>query len=139
MEAESGRPRTCSPHEWPRLPSIGCCAERLQHDESCVPGPRCSPRNRVLSRPGSGDYRGSLRPRSRNEHRTPETKHIMLKPLRRFVPPLLRENVVFRRFWLAQTISLFGDQISLIASWAAIFSAASAAGAADSVSGAALL
>ena len=35
--------------------------------------------------------------------------------LRRFVPPLLRENVVFRRFWLAQTISLFGDQISLIA------------------------
>jgi MFS family permease len=35
--------------------------------------------------------------------------------LRRFVPPLLRENLVFRRFWLAQTISLFGDQISLIA------------------------
>jgi MFS family permease len=35
--------------------------------------------------------------------------------LRRFVPPLLRENVVFRRFWLAQTISLMGDQISLIA------------------------
>jgi hypothetical protein len=34
--------------------------------------------------------------------------------LRRFVPPLLRENLVFRRFWLAQTISLFGDQISLI-------------------------
>ena len=32
-----------------------------------------------------------------------------------FVPPLLRENLVFRRFWLAQTISLFGDQISLIA------------------------
>jgi MFS family permease len=35
--------------------------------------------------------------------------------LRRFVPPLLRENVVFRRFWFAQTISLMGDQISLIA------------------------
>jgi MFS family permease len=35
--------------------------------------------------------------------------------LRRLVPPLLRENVVFRRFWLGQTISLFGDQISLIA------------------------
>jgi len=35
--------------------------------------------------------------------------------LRPFFPPLLRENLVFRRFWLAQTISLFGDQISLIA------------------------
>ena len=35
--------------------------------------------------------------------------------MRRHVPALLRENVVFRRFWLAQTISLFGDQISLIA------------------------
>ena len=35
--------------------------------------------------------------------------------MRRYIPPLLRENVVFRRFWLAQTISLFGDQISLIA------------------------
>jgi len=31
------------------------------------------------------------------------------------VPPLLRENAVFRRFWLGQSISLFGDQISLIA------------------------
>ena len=35
--------------------------------------------------------------------------------MRRFIPPLLRENIVFRRFWFAQTISLFGDQISLIA------------------------
>jgi MFS family permease len=35
--------------------------------------------------------------------------------LRRYIPPLLRENVTFRRFWLAQTISLFGDQITLIA------------------------
>jgi MFS family permease len=35
--------------------------------------------------------------------------------LRRFVAPLLRENAVFRRFWLGQTISLFGDQVSLIA------------------------
>ena len=35
--------------------------------------------------------------------------------MRRFVPPLLRENVVFRRFWFAQTISLAGDQITLIA------------------------
>ena len=33
----------------------------------------------------------------------------------RLVPPLLRENLVFRRFWLGQTISLFGDQISMIA------------------------
>jgi MFS family permease len=35
--------------------------------------------------------------------------------VRRLVPPLLRENVVFRRFWLGQTISLLGDQVSLIA------------------------
>jgi MFS family permease len=35
--------------------------------------------------------------------------------LRRYIPPLLRENEVFRRFWLGQTISLFGDQIALIA------------------------
>jgi MFS family permease len=33
----------------------------------------------------------------------------------RLVPPLLRGNLVFRRFWLGQTISLFGDQITLIA------------------------
>ena len=31
------------------------------------------------------------------------------------VPPLLRGNLVFRRFWLGQTISLFGDQITMIA------------------------
>ena len=31
------------------------------------------------------------------------------------VPSLLRENPQFRRFWLGQTISLVGDQISLIA------------------------
>jgi MFS family permease len=35
--------------------------------------------------------------------------------LRRLLPALLRENVVFRRFWTGQTISLFGDQVSLIA------------------------
>jgi MFS family permease len=35
--------------------------------------------------------------------------------LRRIVPPLLRENAIFRRFWFGETISLFGDQISLIA------------------------
>jgi MFS family permease len=33
----------------------------------------------------------------------------------RLVPQLLRENVVFRRFWLGQTISLFGDQVTMIA------------------------
>jgi MFS family permease len=32
-----------------------------------------------------------------------------------FVPPLLREDPRFRRFWLGQTISLVGDQVSLIA------------------------
>lgn len=34
--------------------------------------------------------------------------------LARFVPPLLRETE-FRRFWLGQTISVFGDQITLLA------------------------
>jgi len=33
----------------------------------------------------------------------------------RLVPQLLRENLVFRRFWLGQTISLFGDQITMLA------------------------
>ncbi|MEK6275452.1 MAG: MFS transporter [Actinomycetota bacterium] len=33
----------------------------------------------------------------------------------RLVPKLLQENLVFRRFWLGQTISLFGDQITMIA------------------------
>ena len=32
----------------------------------------------------------------------------------RFVPPLLRETE-FRRFWIGQTISVFGDQITLLA------------------------
>jgi MFS family permease len=31
------------------------------------------------------------------------------------VPPLLRESTRFRRFWLGQTVSLLGDQVSLIA------------------------
>jgi hypothetical protein len=40
-----------------------------------------APRYRVLTRPGSCDYRGSLRPRSRNEHRTPATSNIAPNPL----------------------------------------------------------
>ena len=35
--------------------------------------------------------------------------------MRRLVPRLLQGNLVFRRFWLGQTISLFGDQITMIA------------------------
>jgi MFS family permease len=35
--------------------------------------------------------------------------------VRRLIPRVLRENLVFRRVWSAQTISLFGDQISMIA------------------------
>jgi MFS family permease len=35
--------------------------------------------------------------------------------VKRFIPRVLRENLVFRRVWSAQTISLFGDQISMIA------------------------
>ena len=31
------------------------------------------------------------------------------------LPRLLRDDVVFRRYWSAHTISLFGDQISLLA------------------------
>jgi MFS family permease len=31
------------------------------------------------------------------------------------IPPLLRENVPFRRFWIGQSISLFGDQITMLA------------------------
>jgi MFS family permease len=31
------------------------------------------------------------------------------------LPTLLRENAPFRRFWTGQTISLFGDQVSLLA------------------------
>jgi predicted MFS family arabinose efflux permease len=31
------------------------------------------------------------------------------------LPALLRENLHFRRFWAGQTISLFGDQVSLLA------------------------
>jgi len=34
--------------------------------------------------------------------------------LRRFFPPLLREQQ-FRRFWIGQTISAFGDQITYLA------------------------
>jgi MFS family permease len=34
---------------------------------------------------------------------------------RRAVPPLLRENREFRRFFAGQTVSLFGDQVTLIA------------------------
>ncbi len=33
----------------------------------------------------------------------------------RLVPPLLRERQGFRRFWIGQTISLFGDQFTLLA------------------------
>ena len=35
--------------------------------------------------------------------------------MKRHLPRVLRENLVFRRVWTAQTISLFGDQISMIA------------------------
>ena len=30
------------------------------------------------------------------------------------IPPLLRESPTFRRFWAGQTVSLIGDQVSLI-------------------------
>jgi MFS family permease len=35
--------------------------------------------------------------------------------MKRLVPPLLRENAIFRRFWIGQSISLMGDQVTLIA------------------------
>jgi hypothetical protein len=31
------------------------------------------------------------------------------------IPPLLRRNVEFRRFFLGQSVSLLGDQVSAIA------------------------
>jgi MFS family permease len=34
---------------------------------------------------------------------------------RRLIPPLLRSNPPFRQFWTGQTISLFGDQVTLLA------------------------
>jgi hypothetical protein len=52
-----------------------------------------APRYRVLSRPGSGDYRGSLRPRSRNEHRTPATSNVPPSPPER-VAQLVRAPVL---------------------------------------------
>jgi MFS family permease len=39
----------------------------------------------------------------------------MLVRLRRLIPPLLAENREFRRFWAGQIISLFGDQVTLLA------------------------
>jgi MFS family permease len=36
------------------------------------------------------------------------------QPKARWLPPLLRE-VAFRRYWSGQTVSLFGDQVSLLA------------------------
>jgi MFS family permease len=39
----------------------------------------------------------------------------MVQRVRRVVPRLLRESVVFRRYWGAHTVSLFGDQVSLLA------------------------
>ena len=38
----------------------------------------------------------------------------VMAPVRRLVPPLLRD-LVFRRYWGASTISMFGDQVSSIA------------------------
>jgi MFS family permease len=40
---------------------------------------------------------------------------ILDPPVNLRLPTLLRENAVFRRFWSGETISLLGDQVSLIA------------------------
>jgi hypothetical protein len=39
----------------------------------------------------------------------------VLKVAAVLLPPLLRENAEFRRFWAGQTVSLLGDQITSIA------------------------
>src|SRR2546425_5959495 len=39
----------------------------------------------------------------------------VLVRLQRLIPPLLAENREFRRFWAGQIISLFGDQVTLLA------------------------
>src|SRR6266576_669218 len=36
----------------------------------------------------------------------------MPRGVRRFIPPLLFDAVDFRRLWLGQTISVFGDQVT---------------------------
>src|SRR5690348_14285864 len=36
-------------------------------------------------------------------------------PARRLIPELLAENAAFRGLWMAQSISLVGDQVSLLA------------------------
>ena len=43
------------------------------------------------------------------------TASFAAKRVRRAVPSLLRENAVFRSYWGAHTVSLFGDQVSLLA------------------------
>src|SRR5690606_17393737 len=40
---------------------------------------------------------------------------VVMKQLSRITPALLREHPAFRRFWAGQTVSLIGDQITLIA------------------------
>ena len=36
-------------------------------------------------------------------------------PARRLIPELLAENAAFRGLWMAQSISLVGDQVSMLA------------------------
>src|SRR4051812_8860429 len=47
--------------------------------------------------------------------RRPSIGMILDRPMNLRLPTLLRENAVFRRFWIGETISLLGDQVSLIA------------------------
>ena len=68
----------------------------VRHHRADLERPAASARSATCSRPAS---------RSRRSRRR----------VKRFIPRVLRENLVFRRVWSGQTISLFGDQISLIA------------------------
>ena len=81
---------------WPRLPAAESCAEfgRLR---TVAPGTWLS-----LRRPRVQPELGP-QPRAVGEHCA-----VVL-------PPLLRENANFRRYFIGQSVSLLGDQISLIA------------------------
>ena len=66
---------------WPNMAEPPGCAEDGPTGKAGGPLKRRRKRRlsapcRVLSRPGSGDYRGSLRPRPRNEQRTPATSNV---------------------------------------------------------------
>ena len=75
---------------------------------------------------GEGQREAARRARCRRPHRrlvvtrlTRPTRRAIrsgtMKAMTRITPALLRAHPAFRRFWLGQTVSLMGDQVTLIA------------------------